>query len=134
LRLTSGGPDFNFSTNTDPSGFFTVTAPAAGTYSYRVKNPQTMANSSTLTIPGGGGTTQVEMGLLLEGDANNDNCVQVVDFSITKNTFGKSIGQPGYDARADFTGDDVVNTLDFNLLKGNFGACGAPPISPGSGK
>ena len=64
------------------------------------------------------------------GDANSDNCVNALDFNILKNTFGKTLGDTGYDARADFNGDNVVNTTDFNTLKGNFGSCGADPLSP----
>ncbi len=128
LRLASGGPESDYSTTTDASGNFTVTAPAAGNYNWRVKNPQTMANSGSVSVSSGF-TTQ-EMGLLRAGDANNDNCVSVQDVGILKNTFGKSQGDPGYDARADFNGDNAVTTVDFNLMKGNFGQCGASPISP----
>ena len=94
-----------------------------------MKNPQTLANSGSATL--GVGTNQVEMGRLLVGDVNNDNCVSVQDFSLLRNTFGKSLGDPGYDARADFNGDNTVSVTDFSLLRGNFGLCGAPPINPG---
>src|SRR5262249_25644776 len=73
LRLASGGPESDYSTTTDTSGYFTVTAPAAGTYNWRVKNPQTLANSGSVTVSPG--VTSQEMGTLREGDANNDNCV-----------------------------------------------------------
>ena len=52
------------------------------------------------------------------------------DFVVVKLAFGKSVGQPGYDGRADFTGDSTVSAQDFNLLSGNFGQGGAPPIGP----
>ncbi len=45
-------------------------------------------------------------------------------------TFGKSIGQPGYDDLAEFIGDGIVNIADFNLLKGNFGQGGASLNTP----
>src|SRR5207247_7877070 len=102
LTLKLGTTEVNYpSQNTDASGFFTVTYSGPGTYNWRVKNPQTLANSGSVTLPSGG-TTQQEMGLLREGDANNDNCVSSQDFTILKNSFGKSVGDPGYDARADF--------------------------------
>jgi hypothetical protein len=44
------------------------------------------------------------MGLMRTGDCNNDNVVGAVDFTILKATFGKALGEPGYDDRADFTG------------------------------
>jgi Dockerin type I domain len=71
------------------------------------------------------------MGLMKAGDCDNDNKVTAPDFVILKNTFGKTVGQPGYDARADFNIDDVVNARDVTLLQGNFGQMGAPPIGPG---
>ena len=45
-----------------------------------------------------------------------------------KATFGKGIGDPGYDERADFNGDTMVNVSDFVFLKATFGHGGAPPI------
>jgi hypothetical protein len=67
----------------------------------------------------------VEMGLLRAGDVNNDNAVNVTDFTLLKTTFGKALGDPGYDARADFNGDNAVTTADFTILKSNFGQGGA---------
>jgi hypothetical protein len=67
------------------------------------------------------------MGQMSAGDANNDNVVSIADFTIVKAAFGTSIGDPGYDDRADFTGDMAVNLADFNWLRTNFGTSGAPP-------
>lgn len=129
LRQTSGGPIYSFNTTTDASGNFTVTAPGPGLYNYWVKNAQTLANTGSASLAVG--ANNVEMGLLLEGDTNNDNCISIQDFSILKGSFGKSLGDPGYDVRADFNGDGPVNVRDFNLQKGNFGLCGAAPITMG---
>jgi hypothetical protein len=129
LTLKLGGSETNYSTTTDASGFFTVTAPGPGNYDYRVKTAQTLANSGNVALALG--NNNVELGLLATGDVNNDNCVNVTDFTLLKNSFGKSVGDPGYDGRADLDGNNTVNVVDFNLLKGNFGICGAPPILPG---
>ena len=85
-----------------------------------------MAGTTTLLA----GNNQVEMGVFLEGDADNNNCVSAQDFIIVKNAYGKSVGQAGYDARADFNGDDTVSSQDFIILKSNFNQCGAGPIGP----
>ena len=115
---------------TDSSGYFTVTAQLSpGTYSWWVKGPKYLASSGTLTTTLSQ-VTNVEMGQQRAGDCNNDNVVSTTDFNILKGTFGKGVGVPGYDDRADFTGDQVVNTTDFNLLKNNFGQGGSPPLSP----
>ena len=128
LRTAGGGPVSTYNTSADASGYFTVTAPTFGNYIYWVKDPQTLANSNFATLVEGGVNT-VEMGILREGDANDDNCVTLTDFNILKNTFGRTSGDPGYDGQADFNGDDTISLADFNLLKGNFGSCGADTLS-----
>jgi hypothetical protein len=127
LRLVSGGLNYDFATVTDDSGYFVVnTNLPPGNYMWRVKNPQTVANGGTANLVDGLNT--VEMGLLREGDANDENCITVADFNITKNTYGRAPNDGGYDARADYNGDDLVSITDFNLLKNNYGNCGEPPI------
>ncbi|MFL5734823.1 MAG: dockerin type I domain-containing protein, partial [Chloroflexia bacterium] len=128
LKVSGGGAEYDYNTNTDASGYFTVTAPGPGLYDWRVKNPQTLARSGSVTLVNGANSQ--EMGLLLTGDCNNSNVVEATDFTILKTSFGKSQEQPGYDDRADLTGDTVVNAIDFTLLRANFGIGGAPPIGP----
>ncbi len=126
---------------TDASGFFTVAVDGlVGAYNWRAKGPNGISGGNT--APGflanggainltGSGTTQVEMGLMRAGDADNNNAVTTLDFNILKTAFGKAIGEPGYDGRADFNGDNRVNATDFNLLKVNFGLGGSSPLGPG---
>jgi hypothetical protein len=131
LKLGSAEVDYP-ARNTDVSGFFTVSMAtlANGVYDWRVKGPVYLANAGTLTVTGAS-VTNAEMGLMKVGDANNDNVVNVLDFTLLKAGFGKSLGDPGYDARTDFNGDSIVNVSDFTLMKNNFGLGGAPPIHPG---
>jgi phosphatidylserine/phosphatidylglycerophosphate/cardiolipin synthase-like enzyme len=136
LTLKVGATEVNYPTrNTDSSGFFTVSvgALAPGTYNWRVKDPKFLANGGSVVLSGAP-QTNVEMGLMRAGDADNNNAVNVNDFNILKTTFGKTVGDPGYDDRGDFTGDQLVNTVDFNLLKGSFGQGGVPPIGPWSAR
>lgn len=106
-----------------------VSALPAGNYTWRAKGPQFLANSGPVSLTGTGATT-AEMGTMSTGDANDDNSVNVADFSIARRTFGLQIGDPGYDGRADFNGDGIVNAADYSLLMQNFGSSGAPPIGP----
>jgi hypothetical protein len=132
LTLKMGTTEVNYPVqNTDVSGFFTVSVGgmASGTYNWRIKGPKYLSKSGSVGLSGGS-TTQAEMGLLLTGDANSDDVINITDFSILKNSFGKSAGDPGYDDRADFTGDTTVNIADFSLQKTNFGQTGSPPIRP----
>src|SRR5439155_9828316 len=130
--LTTGGPYYDYPfQNTDARGQFTVSVAGLpnGTYNWRAKGPQFLANVGTFTLAGAP-STFVEMGLMRTGDANGDNVVTVSDFNIMRGTFGRTCGDVGYDSRADFTGDCVVNIADFNLLRRNFGTSGATPLSP----
>jgi hypothetical protein len=62
------------------------------------------------------------------GDANNDNVISIQDQNILRLTFGKALGDPGYDARADFNFDNVISIADQNLLRSNFGTAGCDPV------
>jgi hypothetical protein len=132
LRLQSGGPANEYTgLTTDASGYFTVPVGtlAPGAYDWRVKDPKYLANGGGLVLSGAG-VSNVEMGLMKAGDANDNNLVDSPDFAIMKNTFGKGLGEPGYDDRADFDGTQVVGSSDFALMRANFGIGGAPPVGP----
>src|SRR5262249_39440782 len=68
------------------------------------------------------------------GDLNNDNCVDITDFSTLRSSFGWTCGEPAYNANADYDNDCISEVTDFSLLRGNFGACGplglAGPAGP----
>jgi hypothetical protein len=132
MRPAGGGSVTTFPTiTTDASGFFTVTVSSlpAGIYDIRVAGPKYLAKVGSVTLTGAP-SASVSLGLMKAGDASNDNAVGAIDASIVRASFGKSAGDPGYDARADFNRDDTVNVLDLTLLQGNFGLSGAAPLSP----
>lgn len=150
LRPSGGGTAAEYTGLTsDASGFFTVSVGSLpnGSYNWRVKDPKYLANGGTVELTGSQvgklkgsdinlptfqlsnlPTVALEMGLMKAGDCDNNNVVNATDFSILKTSFGKSVGDPGYDDRADLTGDQVVNVTDFNYLRNNFGIGGAPPV------
>jgi hypothetical protein len=111
---------------TDSNGSFNINVSGLpnGTYTWWVKGAQSLANSGTVVL-NGSNTTQ-EMGLLRTGDTNNDNLVDLTDFNLVRAAYGKSCGNGGYDARAEFTGDCVVDITDFTLMRGSYGMVGAP--------
>jgi len=132
LTLKLGTSEINYpAQNTDASGYFTVSVAnlALGNYNWRVKGPKYLANAGAVTLTGAP-TIPVEMGLMRVGDCNNDNTVSIVDFSIVKNSFGRAVGEQGYDDRADLNGDQVITVVDASLLRSNFGFGGAPPLHP----
>ncbi len=117
-----GAPAYQYNPTTDLSGVFTVTEINPDAYTVLVKNSHTLQNAKPVTLTAG--TNVVDFGALREGDANDDNFVTLLDFSVLVTTFGKGQGMPGYDDRADFNEDDFVTVLDFSLLATNFGQSG----------
>ncbi len=55
------------------------------------------------------------------GDCDVDRDVDYDDFIVLAGAYGSSLGQPGYDERADFDRDDDVDYDDFIILAGNYG-------------
>nr|MBC7244149.1 carboxypeptidase regulatory-like domain-containing protein [Chloroflexota bacterium] len=116
LTVTVGSTEY--AVTTDTSGYFTVTGLTPGTYDIRVKHAHTLRNVKRgVTLVAG--QNNIDFGTLLEGDANNNNCVDMLDFVILRSKFGSTT-----DLRADFNQDGVVDMLDFVRLRANFGRCG----------
>ncbi len=115
---------------TDSRGNFTVTVDLpSGAYGWRAKGPKFLANSGTVSIVRNT-TVHIEIGLMLVGDADNSNRVDILDFGLLRNSVGRGVGDPGYDDRADFNGDQRITISDFQLLKNNFSQIGASPLGP----
>ena len=108
---------------TETDGSFRVPDIRSDFYDITVKNVHTLRNrrEGVLIVPG---VTSVFMGVLLEGDANDDNRVDIVDFSLFRVNFGRP------SATGDFNGDGFVDIEDFSLLRGNFGLYGDIVITP----
>jgi hypothetical protein len=132
LTLKLGTTEIGYGpTTTDASGVFTVPVGGLppGNYSWRVKGPKYLANAGNVNLDGAP-VIHVEMGLMRAGDCNDDNVVDMSDFNIMRATYGRGVGHPLYDERADFTGDGIVNLLDYSFLSRNFNQGGAPPLVP----
>jgi len=113
------------------AGIVPVCGMPGTTYDVKIKSTHSLSNRrSGVTIPATGpGSGTVDLCTLREGDANNDDRVSGVDVSILVTTYGKSAGNPGFDARADFNDDGVVDAADFSLLSSNYnrnGPLGCP--------
>jgi len=117
-------PVYDLAITTDESGNWVIGDLEPGVYDLYVKGSQTLrrhAPNLVLNV----GLNPVVIGLLPEGDANGDNCINIVDFSILRLSFGLMRGQTGFDPRADFNNDNLVTIQDFSLMSSNFGDCGA---------
>jgi hypothetical protein len=107
----------------DSSGAFTVTGMGAGMFDVVVKGSHSLGvRKAGVALPSE--TLPIVFGLLLEGDANDDDLVAGDDFSILATAYATIPGRPDWDPRADFNGDLVINAADFSLLATNYGRQG----------
>lgn len=106
---------------TDSMGKFIYPVLEAGTYDIHVKNPHTLSNRKAGTVLVEGLNT-LDFGLLLEGDATNDDRINTLDWSRLYSTFG------GSDQSTDFNQDGSVNVLDYSWLYNNFWLSGPRPV------
>ncbi|MEM7802733.1 MAG: dockerin type I domain-containing protein, partial [Chloroflexota bacterium] len=113
---------YEFDTTTDSSGSFTVSGIEPGEYEVAVKVETGLQLVQTLTLASG--SNSADFGTVSSGDANGDNAVTLVDFSILSSSFNLTEGDNGYDSRADFNGDGSVTALDFSILASNFNTSG----------
>ncbi len=101
---------------------------ANGNYTLCVKNAHTLQNQITFTVP----LTSdfVDFGTLLEGDADNDNHIDLMDFVQVYLGKDQCDGDPNYNVNADFNADGCVGIADAQLLATNYGqagqSCGEP--------
>jgi len=119
-----GSAVFDQTVVTNETGGFTVTV-TPGAYKIRVKGVHTLARVITATLVPG--TNIIQIPPLLEGDGNDDNLVNILDFSLLATSFGKLSSQVGFNPLVDFNDDDLVNILDFSLLATNFAKIGEVP-------
>jgi len=125
LRPTAGGAAvWSGDATANTSGQVTLSGLPTGSYTLWVKGTHTLARTQAITLAVG--ANNATTALLLEGDADDSNLVNITDFSLLATAFGKLTGQIGFNAQADFNGDGIVNITDFSLLATNFSKSGAP--------
>lgn len=107
------------------TGNFVISGLPVGPYEIVVIAPTYLQVVESATLVDGNNT--IDLGTLLAGDANGDNLVGALDFSILATTYNISVGQTGYHDRADFNGDELVSALDFSLLASNYNVAGENP-------
>lgn len=57
----------------------------------------------------------------IEGDANGDSIVNVMDAAIVGQSYGSNYGERYYNDMADLNNDGRVNTVDMSIVQANFG-------------
>jgi hypothetical protein len=100
-----------------------IVVPAALSSEYpciALTNPtHALRASQPLTISGGDYTATL---VLKQGDSNNDNTVDIIDFGMFVADFGTD---KAVDARSNFNGDTLVSSADFSFISYNFFAIGS---------
>jgi hypothetical protein len=80
-------------------------------------DPSTISGNIPLTLdPIVGPVQALITANKLRYDLNQDGAINCVDLQIVKNSFGKKVGDVGYDPRADVINDGVVNVLDLSAV------------------
>jgi hypothetical protein len=96
------------------TGTFTVSLPATGSHSVKVKAAVTLSQTQSGTTPAlVSGTFNLQC-----GDNNNDNVIDDFDFNNVITNFGSGAGGDG-------NGDAATDDFDFNLVITNFGSTGS---------
>lgn len=93
-----------------------------GTSSLRLKTSHWLSDVAQPVI-GANGRAQFTFSLK-NGDCDGNNFIGTDDYLILNGAFDLSIGDAGYDSRADLNGDHYVGTDDYLILNGNFDESG----------
>lgn len=120
----------NYSPTPDSTGAFTIEGVIQDIYDVWLKHPMALAVMPQVNV--NAASFPVNFGTLQMGDTNNDNVVNLIDFSLLASTFGKASGQSGYNATADFDGSNTITLPDFSLLASNYDQDGVPNPEGGS--
>jgi hypothetical protein len=132
--ILNGTPtyEFNLTTAKSTNGNTTVceaTGVATGTYDIAAIGETTLMNvkrSVVVSSP----DTLVDLGTLLEGNANQDNIINLYDLVFLSLNWLASRTNVEYDARADFDRNGFINAADLYLLAINWLKCSPVAISP----
>ncbi|MEH0153894.1 T9SS type A sorting domain-containing protein [Limibacter armeniacum] len=114
----------------DGTGMVSVNGISPGGYMMTVKNHHTLQQAQSVMLNTGANNVTSEM--LREGDANNDNMVSILDFSILAAAFSTELGDLGFNGNTDFNEDDQITLPDFSLLALNFSEVGESALSSGA--
>ena len=124
-------PTYTFTPNTDATGVFTVTDISANIYDVKVRDLHSLWNvreDQPIVL----GINALDMGTLVEGDADLSGVIDLLDVSVLASTFGTSVGDTLFNARADFNNSYDIDILDYSLLASNYKRSGET-ILTGSG-
>ncbi len=112
---------------TAPVTRFTCDGIAPGTYDIEVQGSHTLKSTVIATISTT--NTIVPVCTLVEGDMDDNETVNVDDFTAVLTAYLQSCGDGLYNAQADYNDDCVVNVDDFSIVLANYLQSG-PTVCP----
>ena len=116
---------------TDDTGAFTIDQIPSDAYRVQVKQGQALSRIANPVVVTAGGNPTQDFGTLSTGDANDDNRVDILDFSSLRSAFGQTTTctMPSTQTTPcpDFDASGLVDIVDFSLLRSNFGQAGPEP-------
>ncbi len=122
VRLDGNAANQTFTVTTSTDGSFQVPDIGPGSYAVMVRGAHTLQRVMSVTLQAG--DNALDLGALLEGDAVDDNVINVLDFSRMTRGYNQCAADAGYMAQADFNNDHCIDAQDVALLTNNFGRSG----------
>ena len=110
-----------------PSGTFTLGPLPVGAYTVDVRIGSYLRAGGRDFEVIAGQTTALPSVVLLGGDCDGDDKINILDASIVSLSFGLAADQPGFDPRADINGDSIVDVYDLVMIGNSFGCSVADP-------
>jgi len=126
LQARQGGGAFvTKSVTCDANGAFSVNlvVPATGDWELYGKSLTTLRKKQG-TFSLGSGTVNIGTIDLVNGDAVDNEVVDLADYTLIAAQFNALEGDPGWQPSADLNGDKTVDLTDYTLMAGNFNAVG----------
>ncbi|MBN2392979.1 MAG: DUF2341 domain-containing protein [Anaerolineae bacterium] len=120
ITVTATGPV----TRTDVTGSdgqFVLDALRAGSYDIEADADRYLPNCTMVAV-NAGDEAPLAATMLLGGDVNDDDVINIGDATLIGNNFGQTV--PPADARADVNADNLVNVQDLAILGGNYELAG----------
>ena len=112
---------------TDPNATVTLTDLDPGTYDVLLKGDTSLTiRARSVTLLPGPNTPAAGTVTLLEGDANDDDRINIVDFAALSSTYATKVTPrlDGTDVSADFNRSGYIDAFDFSLLARNYAVSG----------
>lgn len=106
-----------------PNGEFSISAPSPpGIYDIAIKYKHWLRRVTRVDLTNSD-LSGVEI-LLVNGDTDWNNEVNLLDVALIYLAFGKALGDPGYRPEADMDHDYEITLVDFAIVATNFGMAG----------